>query len=177
MTGESNSGDQFSPTAAVSQIANDRRYKWLSSRFLAADFDWQGETVLVFRWPSNVPVGGTCDQNIDAAMAADRSEPIAKYDPQTIRLLHHAAAMIESEDLSKWSSGHDRVLLDLIAQAIRDNDQASQALQATQSSTGPSPEHLLAAIYSVARSIGPKCLADMELALYKSMAQTAGGSQ
>lgn len=53
----------------TSMASNDRRYRWLATRLLAADFDWQGETVLVFRWPKNVPVGGTCDQNIDAAMA------------------------------------------------------------------------------------------------------------
>jgi len=53
----------------TSMVANDRRYRWLATRLLAADFDWQGETVLVFRWPKNVPVGGNCDQYIDAAMA------------------------------------------------------------------------------------------------------------
>jgi hypothetical protein len=43
------------------------RYRWLREQMLAADFDWQGECVLVFKWPRNVGVGGNCDMNIDAA--------------------------------------------------------------------------------------------------------------
>jgi len=38
----------------------------------------------------------------------------------------------------------------------------------------PTTDSLLAAIYSVACSVGPQCLANMERALYKSMAQTSG---
>ncbi len=47
------------------------RYAFLRERLLAADFDWNesGECALVFKWPRNVPVGGNCDNNIDAAIA------------------------------------------------------------------------------------------------------------
>lgn len=50
------------------------RYRWLASRFLAADFDWNesGKSAPIFEWPDNVAVGGDCDQNIDAALAASR---------------------------------------------------------------------------------------------------------
>lgn len=51
------------------------RYRWLAPRLMAADFDWQdsGKSALIFDWPKNVAVGGTCDQNIDAAIEADRA--------------------------------------------------------------------------------------------------------
>lgn len=52
------------------------RYDWLAPRLIGADFDWNesGKCALVFEWPSNIAVGGSCDQNLDAAMAegADR---------------------------------------------------------------------------------------------------------
>jgi len=120
--------DEITPTDTklASMEANDRRYRWLAGRLLAADFDWQGKTVLVFSWPKNVPVGGTCDQNIDAAMSMESSEQMV-VEPQPDAL--------------------------------------------------PTTENLLAAIYSVARSVGPQCVANMELALYKSMTQTAGGGR
>lgn len=52
------------------------RYQWLRERLLAADFAWGDPPcqVLVFSWPSNVAVGGDCDQNIDAARAAAPTE-------------------------------------------------------------------------------------------------------
>lgn len=102
-----------------------------------------------------------------------QSEPAsAGAEPREIDLLRQAANMIESEDLSKWSSAHDRVLLQLIKEAIRDHEQGAVEPAAAMA---PTTENLLAAIYSVARSIGHQCVANMELALYKSMAQTAGG--
>ena len=52
-------------------LADAGRYSWLKNQMLAADFDWQGECVLVFKWPHDVPVGGNCDQNIDAAIFAE----------------------------------------------------------------------------------------------------------
>lgn len=57
--------------ARMERLESDAaRYHFLSDRLLAADFDWQGECVLVFQWPSMVPVGADCDKNIDAAIAA-----------------------------------------------------------------------------------------------------------
>ena len=49
------------------------RYRWLKERLLGADFDWNesGVTVLAFEFPRNVGIGGNCDKNIDAAMAAN----------------------------------------------------------------------------------------------------------
>lgn len=51
--------------------ADAARYRFLRDRLLAADFDWNetGESVLVFKWPRDVGIGGDCDQNIDAAIA------------------------------------------------------------------------------------------------------------
>ncbi|WP_395055234.1 hypothetical protein [Polaromonas sp.] len=48
------------------------RYRWLKTRFIGADFDWNenGESVLVFEWPASIPVGANCDGNIDAAIQA-----------------------------------------------------------------------------------------------------------
>lgn len=48
---------------------NAARWRWLAPRLIAADFDWQGQCVLVFDWPRTVGVGGSCAQNVDAAMA------------------------------------------------------------------------------------------------------------
>lgn len=52
--------------------ADAARYRYLSPRLLAAEFDWNetDECVLIFSWPRNVGVGGNCDMNIDAAIAA-----------------------------------------------------------------------------------------------------------
>jgi hypothetical protein len=49
------------------------RYRWLKERLLGADFDWNesGVTVLAFEFPRNIGIGGNCDKNIDAAMAAN----------------------------------------------------------------------------------------------------------
>jgi hypothetical protein len=46
------------------------RYRWLSVRLLAADFDYNGEGVeaLVFELPGNTAVSADCDATIDAAM-------------------------------------------------------------------------------------------------------------
>ena len=46
------------------------RYRWLKNQLLAADFDWQGECVLVFKWPREIPVGGNLDKIVDAAISA-----------------------------------------------------------------------------------------------------------
>lgn len=57
--------EQLAPQAA--------RYRWLAPRMIGADFNWNdtGACVLVFNWPRTVPVGASCDINIDAAMAAE----------------------------------------------------------------------------------------------------------
>jgi len=52
------------------------RYRYLRDRLVAADFDWNetGDCVLIFDWPKNVPVGGNCDMNIDAAVASAKGD-------------------------------------------------------------------------------------------------------
>jgi hypothetical protein len=57
--------------------ADAARYRWLAPRLIAADFDYNesGKCALVFEWPSNVAVGGNCDQNVDAAIAAQGDKP------------------------------------------------------------------------------------------------------
>lgn len=51
------------------------RWHFLAPRLLAADFDWQdsGKCVLAFEWPKNVGVGGSAEQNVDAAIAATQT--------------------------------------------------------------------------------------------------------
>lgn len=46
------------------------RYRWLKNQLLAADFNWQGECVLVFKWPREIPVDGNLDKIVDAAISA-----------------------------------------------------------------------------------------------------------
>lgn len=54
---------------AVNQ--NEQRYLALMPRLMGADFNWNdsGEHALVFSWPKDLPVGGSCDKNIDALIA------------------------------------------------------------------------------------------------------------
>lgn len=57
----------------VTDDAKDaERYRWLKSRMMGADFDWNesGACALVFEWPRDVPVGANCDRNIDRAIEA-----------------------------------------------------------------------------------------------------------
>lgn len=51
--------------------ADGSRYRWLKAQYLAADFDWQGESALVFKLPRDAAVSADCDWTIDAAIAAD----------------------------------------------------------------------------------------------------------
>lgn len=50
------------------------RYRFLKSRMLGVDFDWNdhGITALSFEMPDGRAYGGDCDQNIDAAMDATK---------------------------------------------------------------------------------------------------------
>jgi hypothetical protein len=55
------------------------RYRWLKSRLLCADFEYDGgdykaETVIVFKWPEKAWVSGDLSSAIDAAMAAERGK-------------------------------------------------------------------------------------------------------
>jgi hypothetical protein len=50
------------------------RYRWLRENYLAADFDWQGECVLVFKWPASLSVSADCDATIDAAIQQERDK-------------------------------------------------------------------------------------------------------
>jgi hypothetical protein len=47
---------------------NTARLAFLQKQMLAADFDYGGECVLVFRWPRSAPVGADLIRNIDAAL-------------------------------------------------------------------------------------------------------------
>lgn len=59
--------------AQQSDEQDARRYRYLRDNMISAEFDWNesGETVLVFKFPGNVGIGGDCDKNIDAAIAAE----------------------------------------------------------------------------------------------------------
>lgn len=55
----------------IDQLRKDaERYRWLRDRYAAADFQWgeHNECVLVFEWPEECSVSGSCDATIDAAM-------------------------------------------------------------------------------------------------------------
>jgi hypothetical protein len=65
--------------AAISALLAERdvavkdaeRYRWLSKRMAAADFDWNESGIfgLVFEMPHDLAVSASCDDTIDAAMA------------------------------------------------------------------------------------------------------------
>jgi hypothetical protein len=52
------------------------RYRWLRNQMLGVDFDWcgNGNTALVFEVPDGCAYGRNCDQNIDAAVAAQAKQ-------------------------------------------------------------------------------------------------------
>ncbi len=49
---------------------NAARLAFMQKQMLAADFDYDGECVLVFQWPRSAPVGADLIRNIDAALLA-----------------------------------------------------------------------------------------------------------
>lgn len=49
-------------------------YQWLRSQYLAVDFDYEGECVLVFKIPQNTRVRADLDVTIKAAMSAALEE-------------------------------------------------------------------------------------------------------
>ena len=49
---------------------NATRLAFMQKQMLAADFDYDGECVLVFQWPRSAPVGADLIRNIDAALLA-----------------------------------------------------------------------------------------------------------
>lgn len=59
--------------ARITELEKDAsRYRWLRNQMLGVDFDW-GEnriTALIFEVPDGCAYGINCDQNIDAAIAA-----------------------------------------------------------------------------------------------------------
>lgn len=64
----------LSRAAQVQADAGDAaRYRWLKAQYLAADFDWQGESVLVFKFPRDAAVSADCDDTIRAAMSREQS--------------------------------------------------------------------------------------------------------
>lgn len=62
------------PAAPVPEdVAKDaERYRWLKSRMVGANFDWDGDgmVTLAFEMPDGCAFCADCDQNIDAAMLA-----------------------------------------------------------------------------------------------------------
>lgn len=67
--------ERASLRAEVESLRADAgRYRWLSERLLAADFDYNGEgvTALVFEMPPRTEVSADCSDTIDAAIAAQK---------------------------------------------------------------------------------------------------------
>lgn len=74
------------PAAPVvpEDVAKDaERYRWLKSRMVGANFDWDGEgmVTLAFEMPGDCALGADCDKNIDAAMLA--AAPALSQEPTT----------------------------------------------------------------------------------------------
>jgi len=66
----------------IDQLRKDaERYRWLRDRYAAADFQWgeHNECVLVFEWPEECSVSGSCDATIDAAMLKTPAEEIDRF--------------------------------------------------------------------------------------------------
>ena len=59
----------YAELAAATEL-DAERYRWLKTRLLGADFDWNesGTCALVFEWPKDSPVSANCDRTIDDAM-------------------------------------------------------------------------------------------------------------
>lgn len=56
---------------AIDEMKRDAaRYRWLKSRLLGADFDWNGSGafVIAFEMPHEARVSANCDRTIDDAM-------------------------------------------------------------------------------------------------------------
>lgn len=59
--------------AVPDDVAKDaERYRWLKSRMVGVNFDWddEGMTALAFEMPDNLSFCADCDKNIDSAMLA-----------------------------------------------------------------------------------------------------------
>ena len=58
--------------------ADAERYRWLRDRFFGADFDWneEGVSCVLFKWPETAKIGANIDVAIDAAIAAARKEKV-----------------------------------------------------------------------------------------------------
>lgn len=52
------------------ETENESRYRFLRAQYIAADFDWNGEAVLIFRIPASTAVSADCDSTVDAARAS-----------------------------------------------------------------------------------------------------------
>ena len=77
--------------------------------------------------------------------------------------------------LDEWATHHGGIA-QLADMTVPQHEAARKDALDRTPAAGPTIENLLAGIYAVARYIGPKCVANMERALYKSMAQTSGGA-
>ena len=65
-------------SAAVPEdvVKDAERYRWLKSRMVGVNFDWddEGMTALAFEMPDSLSFCADCDKNIDAAMLASQPE-------------------------------------------------------------------------------------------------------
>jgi hypothetical protein len=50
----------------IRALVNDERYRELKALYAGADFDYQGDTVLVFRLPFGTKVSADLDATLDA---------------------------------------------------------------------------------------------------------------
>lgn len=66
------SGSTFQPSVSTSipnaDAAEAARYRWLRGRLFGADFDYDGECVVIFTWPRNAGIGANLDASVDGAM-------------------------------------------------------------------------------------------------------------
>lgn len=64
--------------AVPDDVAKDaERYRWLKSRMVGVNFDWddEGMTALAFEMPDNLSFCADCDKNIDSAILVAASQP------------------------------------------------------------------------------------------------------
>lgn len=65
--------------AVPDDVAKDaERYRWLKSRMVGVNFDWddEGMTALAFEMPDNLSFCADCDKNIDSAMLAASKQEV-----------------------------------------------------------------------------------------------------
>jgi hypothetical protein len=93
---------------AAEASADAERYRWLKSRMVGVNFDWddEGMTALAFEMPDNLSFCADCDKNIDAAMLAAAPKPDQL--PDSTKLMQEAPELTDEECLSSYTSGFMR---------------------------------------------------------------------